>query len=206
LNVISLIIVDCDGVLFDSRPANVAFHNSVLTELGCPPLDADGENLAHFMAATQLYDELFEAGSSLRKKASEIARQTDYGPYYELMQPAEGLFELLADLKRDYRLAMASNRSRTAQGVVEVFRLEALLDFVVGAHQVEHPKPAPDMLELCMRELAATADTTLYVGDAVTDREAATAAGVHYIGVGRHSGDNGAMEEIGELRARLVRE
>jgi HAD superfamily hydrolase (TIGR01509 family) len=202
---VSLIIFDCDGVLFDSRPANVAFYNAVLAELGLPPMDADREDMAHFMASAQLYDLLFASDPALRTRASEVSRNMDYGPFYGLMRPAEGMLELLHELRSDYALAMASNRTRTAQGVAERFRLEPFLDLVVGAHQVERPKPAPDMLELCMRELGVAPAHSLYIGDAATDRQAADAAGMHFIGVGPHSSDPQPLTQLADLRQRLHR-
>jgi len=202
---VSLIVFDCDGVLFDSRPANVAFYNAVLAELGLPPMQAEREDQAHFMASTQLYDLLFAADPALRARASEVSRRTDYGRFYELMRPAPGMLELLRDLKRDYSLAMATNRTRTAQGVADLFKLNDYLDLVVGAHQVARPKPAPDMLELCMRELGAEPARSVYVGDAATDRQAALAAGMHFIGLGPDSEDETPLTELADLRQRLRR-
>jgi len=202
---ISLIIFDCDGVLFDSRPANVAFYNAVLAEMGLPPMNADHEDLAHFMASAQLYDILFAADASQRTRATAVSRGMDYGPFYGLMRPAEGMRDLLRELKKDYRLAMASNRTRTAQGVAERFRLEPYLELVVGAHQVQRPKPAPDMLEFCARELGVAPARSVYVGDAATDRQAAHAAGMHFIGVGPHSTAPQPLSELSELPYRLRR-
>lgn len=202
---LSLIVFDCDGVLFDSRPANIAFYNAVLAELGVAPLAAEQEDHAHFMASAQLYDLLFASDPQLRERATRVSRAMDYGPFYGLMKPAEGMRELLDDLKRDHRLAMASNRTRTAQSVVDLFQLDRHFDLVVGAHQVARPKPAPDMLELCMRELGVRPQESAYVGDAASDREAALAAGMHFIGVGPHSGDRSPLVQLADLRQRLGR-
>lgn len=200
---LDLIIFDCDGVLFDSRRANVAFHNTVLEKLGQPLLDVTGEDLGHFMAADQLYDHLFGADTPLRARASEIARSLDYAPFYEFMHPVDGLFEILDQLKRRYHLAMASNRARTAQGVAERFGLDRYLSLVVGTRDVPRPKPAPDMLHLCMQRLGVDPAATLFVGDAVTDRDAARAADVRFIGVGPHSGVADPINSFDELPARL---
>lgn len=200
---IQLIIFDCDGVLFDSRPANVAFHNAVLEQLGQPLLDIAGEDLGHFMAADQLYDHLFGPDTPLRARASEVARALDYTPFYEFMRPVDGLFDILGGLQRDYGLAMASNRARTARGVAERFGLDRYLRLVVGTRDVPRPKPAPDMLELCMRHFGAAPAATLFVGDAVSDRDAARAANVHFIGVGPDSGVEDPISELRDLLTRL---
>lgn len=200
-----LVIFDCDGVLFDSRPANVAFHNAVLDRLGLPPLDVTGEDLGHFMAADQLYDHLLGPGTPMRNRASQVARELDYSPFYEFMRPNDGLFEVLEVMGRSFTLAMASNRARTARGVAERFGLDRYLSLVVGTRDVERPKPAPDMLELCMQKLTATPAATVFVGDAVTDRDAARAANVRFIGVGPHSGVDDPIESLRELPERIAR-
>jgi len=200
---INLIIFDCDGVLFDSRPANVAFHNAVLETIGQPRLDSAGEDLGHYLAAGQLYDRLFGLDTPLRGRAGAVARGMDYSPFYEYMEPAEGLFEVLAALGERYKLAMASNRSRTAQGVADRFGLDRYLDLVVGTSDVEHPKPAPDMLEFCMRRLDTGPADSLFVGDATTDRIAAEAAGMHFVGIGEASGAEDPIGCLAELAERL---
>ncbi|HEX9949261.1 MAG TPA: HAD hydrolase-like protein, partial [Thermodesulfobacteriota bacterium] len=37
-NTIKVIIFDCDGVLFDSKEANIAFYNQILSQFNLPPL------------------------------------------------------------------------------------------------------------------------------------------------------------------------
>lgn len=202
---LDLIILDCDGVLFDSRPANVAFHNAVLAEIDQPPLDAEGEDLGHYLAADQLYIRLFGEGSALHQRARATARAMDYSPFYDLMVPAPGLFSTLEGLRKAHKLAMASNRSHTAQGVAERFDLDRHLDLVVGTAQVERPKPAPDMLLLCLRELGVDAEATVFVGDAMSDRDAAGAANIEFIGVGPACGVADPINHIGELIERIER-
>ncbi len=201
---IELVILDCDGVLFDSRPANVAFHNAVMKELGQAPLDTAGEDLGHYMAAGQLYDHLFGTSTELRLEAKRVARAMDYGPFYEFMKPVPALIETLETLVLSHKLAMASNRSRTAHGVAERFDLQRYFSLVVGTREVERPKPAPDMLELCMQKVGVSKQATVFVGDAITDRDAADAAGIDFIGVGPAASVADPISELRELPARLA--
>ncbi len=201
---VALVILDCDGVLFDSRPANVAFHNAVLNRLGEPQLDREGEDLAHYLAAGQLYDRLFGLDTEIRRRATEIARALDYTPFYDLMVPVDGLFETLDDLQRRHALAMASNRSRTARGTAERFGIDRYLQVIVGTLDVARPKPAPDMLELCMQRLGAEPSNTIFVGDATSDRDAAAAAGVGFVGVGEYSGVDDPIAAFSQLTTRLA--
>jgi phosphoglycolate phosphatase len=178
------VIFDCDGVLFDSWRANLAFYNTVLKTMGLGPMEADWERRAHVMASAQLFEAMFGADASFLARVREVARGVDYGPFYELMEPVEGLHHVLAELKRSYLLAIASNRGRTLNGVVERFGLGGYLDHAAGVSEGVRPKPHPDLLVACLESLAVRAAETVFVGDSTSDLEAARAAGVHFVAVG----------------------
>lgn len=180
------VIFDCDGVLFDSWRANVAFYQAVLRNAGLPPLAGEWERRAHVMASTQLFEAMFGAEPAVFERVQAASRATDYGPFYQLMEPADGLHETLATLKQHHRLAMASNRGRTIGEVVRRFGLDRHFHCAVGVRDVERPKPHPDMLIECAARLEVKPDAALYVGDARTDLEAARAAGMKFVAVGEH--------------------
>jgi len=181
---ISLVIFDCDGVLFDSAGANVAYYNAVLERLGRPALDEAWARRAHFLSSRQLYDAMFGAESAASEQAMRVAREVDYAPFYALMRPMPDLERVLHQLQPRYRLAMATNRGGTAQGVVRHFRLDRWLALAVGANDVARAKPHPDMLLHCLEHFRVPPPAAAYVGDSETDHQAAVAAGVHFIGFG----------------------
>ena len=201
----SLVIFDCDGVLFDSWHANVAYYNAVLERLGLAPMTAEWERRAHFMAAPQFYDALFGAGHPLASQARQVGVEVDYDPFYRLMVPARELDEVLAALKGRYRLAMATNRGGTVRGVVREFGLDRFLDLAVGIRDVARPKPHPDLIEKCLQHFGVAAGMAVYVGDAETDRQAAEAAGVRFVAVGDHCAADVRVRELRELPAVLPR-
>ncbi|HYD48525.1 MAG TPA: HAD family hydrolase [Terriglobales bacterium] len=197
LPAVRAVIFDCDGVLFDSERANIAFFNEVLANIGQPPLDAQGELMAHAMAGPQLLDALFGHDPELRRRADQAARSLDYTPYFARMEPVAELHGSLARLAGRYRLAMATNRGATVPEVIRRFELSRYFELAVGTLDVPRPKPAPDMLLKCVEHFALAPEHALYVGDTPSDREAARAAGMHFVGVGK------AIEaelRIGELR------
>lgn len=201
---LSLVIFDCDGVLFDSWRANVAYYNAVLARLGLPPLDEEWMSQAHVLGSTQLYDAMFGVGTELAERAQRAGSDVDYEPFYGDMRPSEGLEVLLASLKRRYRLAMATNRGSTVDGVVTRFGLDRFFDLAVGVRDVARPKPHPDMIERCLTHFGTPAKEAVYVGDAPTDRQAALAAGVHFIGVGDLTGAPLSVSDLRDLPARLA--
>ena len=198
------VIFDCDGVLFDSWRANVAFYNAVLEILGRPPLDAEGERNAHVLSSPQLYSALFGADTAMVERATVLACELDFGPFYQWMRPACELHALLAELKTRYRLAMATNRGITAGRVVDHFGLGDLLELTVGIHDVARPKPAPDMIDKCVAHFGIAAHEAVYVGDTRSDREAANAAGTHFVAVGEYVDASLRIRELRDLPALLA--
>ena len=96
---VRLVMFDCDGVLFTSDAANVAFYNEVLRLVGEPPLDDDGEVACHALASAQLFEKHYGDRPELLARIKETAHSLDYGPFYELMEPRTGLHEVLAKLR-----------------------------------------------------------------------------------------------------------
>ena len=198
------VIFDCDGVLFDSWHANVGYYNAIFAALGLPALDAEGERKAHVLSSPQLFVDLFGEDEALIARAQAAARDLDYGPFYRHMQPAPGLYALLGELKRRYRLAMATNRGATVPGVVRHFGLAEFLELAVGLYDVARPKPFPDMIEKCVAHFGVAPREAVYVGDTASDYEAARGAGVHFIGVGDHSGAPQCVQHLTELPVALA--
>ncbi|MFN2376164.1 MAG: HAD family hydrolase [Candidatus Binatia bacterium] len=181
---IRLVVFDCDGVLFDSEPANLAFYREVLHASGAPPMPESAEAAYHSLASAQLFEKMFGEEPELLARVQKVARATDYAPFFPLMQPKPRLRETLATLRLQYATAMATNRGQTTQGVVKFFGLGDLFDLAVGVLDVARPKPHPDMLVRCLEHLGVTAGEAVYVGDQATDFEAAEAAGMAFIGMG----------------------
>lgn len=197
-----LVILDCDGVLFDSSEANVAFYNAILERMGRPPLDADGEVLAHWMGSPQLLARLFADDDEAHRAARTLARDLDYTPFLHLMKPVPDLAETLRWIRERSATALATNRGSTVPQLLEHFGLDAHFDLVVGTHHVARPKPAPDMLLHCLAHFALEPSDAVYAGDSPTDREAAVAAGIDFIAVGALAHER-RVASFAELRTHL---
>lgn len=197
----SLIIFDCDGVLFDSAAANVAYYNAVLARLGREPMDEAWGRRAHFLSSRQLYEAMFGSDDALREEAMRVGREIDYGPFYRLMRPMPDLERVLQQLHARHALAMATNRGGTAQGVVREFGLDRWLTLAVGANDVPRAKPHPDMLLHCLAHFHLPPTAAVYVGDSETDHQAALAAGMPFIAFGAATSAPRRIHHLRELLA-----
>jgi HAD superfamily phosphatase len=89
---------------------------------------------------------------------------------------------VLEKLNREYRFAVFTGRMKhEAKMTLDRFAPELVFDPMIGMHDVENLKPAPDGL---LKIRAANPDTELvYVGDTVDDARSARAAGVPFVGI-----------------------
>ncbi len=198
---VELVIFDCDGVLFESERANIAFYNAVLASVGEPPVPEHAVGDCHALASAQLFARHYGDRPELMALLQRTARTTDYGPFFELMEPRPGLTRVLGELRRDYRTAMATNRGKTVDDILERWQLGDLFDLAVGVFHVERPKPHPDMLLYCLERFGVDPSSAVYVGDQRGDAEAAAAAGMRFIGMAPIAAESelsiGSLDELG---------
>ena len=178
---LKLVILDCDGVMFDSFRSNVTFYNSILEKMGEPRLNHASERLCHVYSTPQLFAHLFSVSRDKYHLAMKISREIDYIPFLEYMDPEPGLYDVLNGLKLRYRLALATNRGRSADPLLKRFGLDKSFETVSTILDVEHPKPEPDLLLYCLKETGLDPLEAVYVGDMENDLLAAEAAGIPFI-------------------------
>jgi phosphoglycolate phosphatase len=179
------IIFDCDGVLFESRSANLAFYNTVLTQLGEQTVEASDQaraHLCHTAATPQVFSVLL--GSERAAEALSLAARLDYRQFIPYMEPEPGMPEALSFLARSYPLAVATNRGNSMPGILDHFGLSQYFQTVVTSRDVKHPKPAPDMLHEAARRLQFATHELLFIGDSELDQAAAQAAGMPFAAYG----------------------
>lgn len=177
------LILDCDGVMFDSREANRAFYNAVLAHFGRPPLTAAQMAFAHQSTAAEALEMLFGAGEGLRA-ARDFCRQLTYFPFIPLMEPEPHLTALLSRIRPAFLTGISTNRTDTMPHVLAHHGLSGFFDCVVTALDVPRPKPHPDSLEKAAALLGLGPAQAIYVGDSPVDEKAARAAGMPFAAFG----------------------
>lgn len=94
-----------------------------------------------------------------------------YDKLDELVKPLDGLYDLFTALNNSScKIAIATtDKMDRAKLTMEHLRLSDKIDYIIGADSVKNGKPAPDMINLIVKELGTPKSKTVMVGDATTD-------------------------------------
>ena len=121
---------------------------------------------------------------------------------------------MIPALKRSgKKLGLCSNKPRIfSEAILKHFELANQFDAILGPEDVPLPKPAPDMVRVCLDRLNVPDEQALYVGDMTVDIQTARAAGVRVWAVPTGSEDwqtlkdakpdrmlNGLQEMVAEI-------
>jgi len=177
---VKVIIFDCDGVMFDSRKANIAFYNTILARFEKPRLTDDALEVVHMSTAEESINYLFRDDPQLQE-AQKYRKQVDYQQFIPFMTMEPFLDEVLEALKKKYQLAVATNRSNTINPLLKTFKLDHFFDKVASSLDVDNPKPHPESVFKIVNHFGIDAREALYVGDSSIDRETAQSANVFFV-------------------------
>ena len=181
-NTTKVIIFDCDGVLFDSKDANVAFYNRILSQFDLPPMTQEEVEYVHVSTAEgALRYLLTERDPQLMDKVLNHRPRIDYTPFIHLMHMEPNLKELLSSLPSHIKRAISTNRSYTIGDVLRIHGLEGEFHLVISALDVKNPKPHPESILTILQHFAFSPSEALFIGDSEVDQEAAQGAGVPFI-------------------------
>ncbi|MFC1522773.1 HAD family hydrolase [Elusimicrobiota bacterium] len=182
---IKAIFFDMDGVLVDSRKTWHLVLNKALEELGYPVVswekfDKDfGQSVELDIKLYMNDKESFETVCKLYDKY--------YPQFVHELNPMDGIKELLGWLKEHgIKTACITNSPKSAAfQALNKCEIIDKLDLVVTSSEVQHGKPAPDMLLKAFEILRLKPEEVLFIGDSPFDFHAAKAAKVHFMAFGR---------------------
>ena len=175
-----VVAFDCDGVMFDSSQANIAYYNHILAHLGRPPMSREQFAYVHMHTVDESLAFLIADPDALAA-ARRFRLRMSYLPFIRHMIKEPYLDRLLAALRPAYKTAVATNRTDTMQRVLKEHGLDGAFDHVVTALDVSHPKPHPEQLLVLLSYFAIEASEMVYIGDSELDAEAAHQASVPFI-------------------------
>lgn len=174
---IQAVIFDCDGVMFDTIKANIAYYNQILNHFGRPEMTPAQFEFIQMHTVGRSLAFLFEDDASIRA-ADAYRASVGYEPFYRLMEIEPDLRSLLKAIQPRFKVAIATNRSDTIGRILEVHGLKDDFELVVSALDVPRPKPHPDPLLKVTDYFNIKPHQAIYIGDSKLDEQAARAAGM----------------------------
>jgi pyrophosphatase PpaX len=196
------VIFDVDGVLVDSKNANVAFFQALLTKAGYPNTSKEDILACFHLPLWQSLEKLLNTKDEQEiKRVFEMAHDSSLRNS-ELLEFPEKLDEMLEELHKKYRLAIVTSRIKV--GVDDIFsakEIKHLFDVVVSFEDYENPKPHPEPLQVALSKLEVEAGEAIYIGDSKSDVEAAKAAGMKcvFLSPEDHEDATARIERLHEL-------
>ncbi len=169
---------DLDGTLIDSYDAIAASVNYVRVHWGLAPLSvAEVRRFVGRGAELLLRDTVDRGTETENVKLYKDHHTTVMIPLTRVLPEVRETLETLHD--RGLLLAVCSNKPVAfSRELLDYLDLSRFLKNVVGPENAPRPKPAPDMLNVVVRQLETPPGEVLYVGDMVIDILTGRSAGI----------------------------
>lgn len=186
---IKLCVFDLDGTLLNTLPALNKIINLCLSDLGLASVSE--EDTKHFVGNG--YKIFVDRALKHLGIYEKVDKQKAYKIYEEhfakhklyKVEPYTGIVELINELKnRKIKTVVLSNKSQ--EGVEANIKKcfdKSLFDAVYGERQGIKIKPAPDALNLIIKDFGVEKSEVLYFGDSDVDMQTSINAKVVGIGV-----------------------
>jgi phosphoglycolate phosphatase len=177
-----IVVFDLDGTLADTALDLTAALNHALGELGRPPIPAD--EVRHMVGHGARM--LLRKGLSATGDVSDALVEQSFPiflDYYEThiadhTRPFDGVEAALAALgAQGLKLAICTNKlERLTYSLIRALRWEGLFDAIVGGDTLPQRKPDPAPVHAAIAQ--AGGGRAAFVGDSISDTDAARAAGI----------------------------
>lgn len=168
------IIYDCDGTLLDSKTVTVDAYEEMI-----------GRKLSAEEADSIFHQTRLETFAMLGIEESEeniVKIETLYEKGIINIKMFEGILEMIKEISsKNIHQGMATNRDfLSAKFAYESNDISDYIDDFISASDVENPKPSGDMILKYIEEHNLDRNTTLFVGNSITDHMAAMDAKVDF--------------------------
>lgn len=173
------VVFDCDGVMIDSRSANIGLYNKLLEHFNFPLMSSDQEEFVHMATFHQalhhiLPEHLVDAAKNW------VTEQAGALDYYSIINLHEGFQNVLDYLKKkNIFIGICTNRQGGLEHLFDRFNLHGYFSVIQTASNSQ-PKPSPDGLFKILDAWQVRKDQIVYVGDSKVDEMAANAANVPF--------------------------
>lgn len=175
---LTTVLFDLDGTLIDSVRLILDSYHHTLAAHGFPAMSDE-----HWLAGlgTPLRVQFRHWSDDPARLAALIATYREYNlTHHDRMVTAypDVVPMVLAIRAAGFRTGLVTSKNRP--GAVRGLALVGLADameLIVGADEVQNPKPHPEPIQFALRQLGEDPERAIYVGDSIHDMESGRAAG-----------------------------
>lgn len=195
-----LVILDFDGTLADTQRLIVDTMQQTIRELSLPPR-TDSQCAAMIgLPLKETFTQLIEMDDDMGDRCAETYTRL----FFENNKPgAVPVFPHVVETIKALHdagilVTIASSRGRdTLIEFLREMKMEPYISFVICATDIEHAKPAPDMVLVTLDKTGISPQNAIVVGDTQFDVLMAHRAGVRAVGVTYGNGTREEMEKLG---------
>lgn len=169
-------IFDLDGTLLNTINDLAASVNFALRSVGLPEHSVDDVRRFVGNGVRKLMERAIEGGDSnpLFDEAYATFRKHYLEHGLDTTEPYPGIVEMLGRLKADGKnIAVVSNKFYAATQELCRHFFGEYVAVAIGERENIRKKPAPDTVEEALRQLGASRDGAVYIGDSDVDIETA---------------------------------
>lgn len=178
------ILFDIDGVLVDSKDAQLKFRRKLFNHAGYEDIPAEFFEDFYKPYRTLITDFLKSRNINDPKEVErliDMVKDPDIrsSDIIEMFKFHKDLEDTLKHLNKRYSLGVVTSRGQF--GVKEVFDLRPIkkyFDTVITYDDCENHKPHPEPLEKALEKLSLSPSQAIYIGDSNTDIIAANTIGM----------------------------
>lgn len=191
MSMLDACLFDLDGVIVDTAKYHFLAWRQIAQELDFVFTEADNERLKGVSRQRSL-EILLEVGGVTLEPADKarVAAEKNalYLQYVHKMRPEEilpGARDFLIECRKSGLKTALGTASRNAQVILDLLEIATLFDSVVDGNRVSRTKPDPEVFLNCARDLGVSPSRCAVFEDAEAGIEAALAAGMLSIGIGK---------------------
>lgn len=179
---LDLVIFDCDGVLIDSEPIASRTMAETLTGHGIPMAAAEALTIFTGMSESDIRVDLRERGLADYDQFLVAWHERLFSAFSTELRPMDGIEALVGRIETPVCVASNSSKSRLKQSLGQTPLWKFFDPHVYSAEDVDHPKPAPDLVLHCLERRGARPEQSVMIDDSAHGILAARHAGVTPIG------------------------
>lgn len=195
-----LVIFDFDGTLADTETLITQTMMKTIEAMHLEPRSPKQIKAMIGLPLKETFTRLIpmtdEMGERCAKLYQEIFARDNQPGVVTLFPHVRSALQTLHNAGLTLTIATSRQRFSLVQFLQDM-QIEHLFSYIVTVNDVEHAKPAPDMVIQTLEHTGIDADETMMVGDAVYDIQMGVNAGVHTTAVTYGNGSRQELEASG---------